>query len=141
MGTFTPSIPAEPVVRDALALLFDGSRQGMFKGRVLTETPANLSEVLPTVQIVTTNSSETVLTLEVAQIEVSTFGPDRATARGDAMQVHTAMTMLLPGMTVDGAFIAEVKVLQRPKYAPYGNTSIRRFMALYQVAVRSVPTV
>lgn len=141
MGTFTPAISAEPVVRDALAALFDGTHAGMFNGRVVTETPANLDEVLPAVQVETTNTTEAVLTLEVAQIMVSTFDADRVTARGNAMQVHTAMTMLLPGTSVDGAFIAEVKVLQRPKHAPYGNTSVRRFMALYQVAVRSVPSV
>lgn len=141
MGIFTPAISAEPVVRDALAALFDGSREGMFKGRVVTETPADLNEVLPAVQVETTNTTEAVLTLEVAQIMVSTFDVDRVRARDGAMQVHTAMTMLLPGTAVDSAFIAEVKVLQRPKHAPYGNTSIRRFMALYQVAVRSVPTV
>lgn len=127
-----PLIPAEHVVVAWLEADLTGVR-------VVTETPKDLATEVPLVQVVGIGGSDSVLTLDTATIDVDAFALTREAARDLAERARTSMRVTLPGRTVAGAFVARVETVSAPKWVPYDNTALRRFVATYRVDIRSIP--
>lgn len=127
-----PLVVAELVVRNYLAGQFPTAR-------VVTETPENLSDVLPCIEVMRFGGSDDVYTLDLANIDVDVYAVDRPSALDLAEQVRTSLRLHAEGQVVNGALIAQVTTLSAPKWVPYDNTTLRRISASYRIAIRSVP--
>lgn len=127
-----PLIVAELVVRNYLAGQFPAAR-------VVTETPGNLADVVPCIEITRYGGGDDVYTLDVANLDVDVYHSSRAAALDYAEQVRTSLRLHAEGQQVNGALIAQVATLSAPKWVPYDNTNIRRISASYRIAIRSIP--
>jgi len=123
---------AESVIRAWLAQQFPNAR-------VVTETPADLVDVLPCIRVERFGGSDDVYTLDVANIDVDCYDATREAARSLAEDVRTALRLSAEGQSVNGALIAQVTTISAPTWTPYDNTNLRRFTASYRIAIRSIP--
>lgn len=122
---------AEKVTRDWVASTFPSAR-------VVTETPANLADVLPCIQVERIGGSDTVFeTIDDAIIDVEYFAASRDAARVGAEAVRAAFRFDLPGQTIGSAFVLSVATVTAPVWTPYPNTSVRRFHATYQLRLHT----
>jgi hypothetical protein len=131
-----PFAPAESVIRNWLA----GYLGAGF--RVVTELPADLATVVastPVAQVTRFGGSDSLPVLDAANVDVDTFGLSRAAARDFGEQVRGGLLFEMPGSVQDGAFIAAVSTINAPRWVPYDNTNLRRFVASYRITIRSVP--
>lgn len=139
MTTFVPLVSAEPFIRTWLATQFPSPT------RVVTETPADLGTA-PTIQVTRIGGSDTFLTVDAANIDVDTFDDDhdgksaRENARTLAEQVRTALRLHFPGYSLNGAAVQSVSTISAPRWVPYDNTSLRRFVASYRITIHSIPS-
>ena len=127
---------AESVVRNWLATHLGNGY------RVVTELPADLATVVtetPVAQVTRFGGEDDIYTLDTANIDVDTFGLTREAARTFGEQVRTALRFDAPGSIQGGALIATVSTISAPRWVPYDNTSLRRFVASYRITIRSVP--
>lgn len=123
---------ATAVVRTYLAGQFPTAR-------VVTETPADMTGEPPVIRVRRIGGSDTVYTLDVANLDVDTYAVGEPAAYDLAEQVRTSLRLHAEGQTVDGALIAEVATISAPKWVPYDNTALRRISATYRIAIRSIP--
>lgn len=119
--------------------------------RVLTETPHDLARELPVIRVRRIGGQDTVLTLDVANIDVDAYAIGEAAATALAEQVRTSLRLNAEGQTIAGveetqltpaeppALIAQVDTISAPKWVPYDNTALRRISATYRIAIRSIP--
>ena len=133
MPTFTGLASAESLVRDWLATQFNPTR-------VVTELPANLGDALPLIQVTRFGGSDDVLTLDAANIDVDTFGATRDAARSLGEQVRSALRLHLPGYSTGTAGVQSVTTISAPRWVPYDNTNLRRFVASYRITIHSIPS-
>jgi hypothetical protein len=131
--TFTPLVSAEPFVRSWLAAQFPTAR-------VVTETPANLADVLPVIEVTRFGGSDEVIVLDSANIDVDVYAATRDAARTLGEQVRTALRLHLPGYASAGAAVQSVTTISAPRWVPYDNTSLRRFNAAYRITIHSIPS-
>ena len=129
---FTGYASAESVVRGWLATQFAPTR-------VVTELPADLGSVVPVIQVTRFGGSDDALTLDAANIDVDTFADTRDASRALAEQVRAAMRLHLPGYADNGAAVQSVTTISAPRWVPYDNTSLRRFVASYRITIHSIP--
>ena len=132
-----PLVAAESVVRNWLATHFGSGY------RVVTELPANLATVVaatPVIQVTRFGGSDDLLVLDAANIDVDTFGLSRDAARSLGELVRSALRFNIVGATQDGGFVAAVSTINAPRWVPYDNTDLRRFVASYRITIRSVPS-
>lgn len=127
-----PLAVAELVVRTYLAGQFPAAR-------VVTETPSNLADVVPCIEVGRFGGGDGVWTLDVANIDIDVYHSSRAAALDYAEQVRTSLRLHAEGQEVNGALIAQVATLSAPKWVPYDDTNIRRINAAYRIAIRSIP--
>jgi hypothetical protein len=130
---FTGLVSAESLVRGWLAEQFTPTR-------VVTELPANLGDVVPVIQVTRFGGSDDVIVLDNAHIDVDTFAATRDDARTLAEQVRTALRLHLPGVTTGGGVVTSVTTMSAPRWVPYDNTNLRRFVASYRITIHSVPS-
>lgn len=123
---------AELVIRTALDAEFTSAR-------VVTETPSNLGDVLPCIQVTRFGGADDVLVLDAAHIDIDTYAATRQAAADLAEQVRTYLRLTLPGTSHGGGFVADVTTISAPTWTPYDNTTLRRFTASYRIAIRSIP--
>lgn len=127
-----PFVAAEPLIRSWLAGRFPAPV------RVVTELPADL-ETVPVLQVTRIGGADSLPVLDVANVDVDTFGPSREAARDLAEEVRAALRFELPGSVIEGALVAEVTTISAPRWVPYGNPNVRRFVASYRITIRSTP--
>jgi len=130
--TFTGLVAAEAFVRTWLAAQFPSAR-------VVTELPANLGDVLPVIQVTRFGGSDDFLTLDAANIDIDTFAASRDDARSLGEQVRTALRLHFPGYAAGGGAVQSVTTISAPRWVPYDNTGLRRFVASYRITIHSVP--
>lgn len=140
MPTFTPLADAETLVRGWLATQFPSPGY-----RVVTELPADLGAV-PTIQVTRIGGSDDLIVMDAANIDVDTFDDAhgglsaRENARALAGQVRSALRLHLPGYAAGGAAVQSVTTISAPRWVPYDNTSLRRFVATYRITIHSIPS-
>jgi hypothetical protein len=130
---FTPLVSAEGFIRDWLAAQFAPTR-------VVTELPANLADVVPLLQVTRFGGQDDFITLDAANIDIDAFAVGRDAARTLAEQARTAVRLHLPGYASGGAAVQSVTTISAPRWVPYDNTSLRRFVASYRITIHSIPT-
>lgn len=144
-GVHAPKVSPEVVVIDFLTTMFDGAVDGLPQARVVSELPADLLGSVPLIRVQATAGSDVVPTLDAAIVDIEAFAVGRDATRLLAEQVRWAMRLVLPGSTVAGAeyaskaFVATVEA-SVPHWAPYDDTDVRRFVAMYHLTIRSVAT-
>ncbi len=137
-----PLAEVEPLLRHWLAGHFGAGY------RVVTELPAELGVVVaatPLILVTRFGGSDELLVLDDANVDVDTFdvAHDGSTARENARtlaeRVRSALRFTLIGASQDNGFVAAVSTINAPRWVPYDNTDLRRFVASYRITVRSVP--
>lgn len=132
MPTFVGLVAAESFVRNWLATQFPAAR-------VVTETPANLGEALPVIEVTRFGGSDDVIVLDSANIDIDVYAATRDAARTLGEQVRTALRLHLPGYASAGAAVQSVTTISAPRSVPYDNTNLRRFNAAYRITIHSIP--
>ena len=132
--TFTPLAEAETLVRGWLATQFPTPTY-----RVVTELPANLADVVPVIQVTRFGGADRFTVLDDANIDVDTFGATRDGARNLGGLVRSALILHLPGVQTGGGIVTAVSTISAPRWVPYDNTNLRRFVASYRITIHSVP--
>jgi hypothetical protein len=95
--------------------------------RLCTETPADLVDVLPVLQVVGIGGTGDRFQFDEPRADVDVFGASRDAARTLAQQVRASLLEDLPGQMVDGAMVLSTKEFMSPVWTPYDNTAVRRF--------------
>jgi hypothetical protein len=137
--TFTPLADAETLVRGWLTTQFPSPI------RVVTELPADLGAV-PTIQVTRIGGSDDVIVMDAANLDVDTFDvahdglSARENARTLAGQVRSALRLHLPGYAAGGVAVQSVTTISAPRWVPYDNTTLRRFVATYRITIHSIPS-
>jgi hypothetical protein len=130
---FTPLAPAEPLIRGWLAAQFPTAR-------VVTELPSNLADVLPLIQVARFGGASSDYVRDAANVDIDTFDVTRAAARLLGEQVRVAFLLHLPGYASGGAAVSSVADISAPRWVPYDNTDLRRFVASYRITIHSIPS-
>jgi hypothetical protein len=105
--------------------------------RVVTDTPSNLAQVLPVIQVQRFGGAETAPGIDIANIDVDVYAATRSAANTLAERARYALTLSLPGRQVGGATISRVATISGPSWRPYDNTALRRVGATYQLTVHA----
>lgn len=101
---------------------------GQFAGkRVLTETPENLTDVLPCIQVTAIGGSGDQYQFDTARVDIDVYHSTRGAARSLANEVRASLLQTLPGQMVDGTFVLRVDEFMRPTWTPHDNLNLRRF--------------
>ena len=144
-GIHTPKVSPEVIVIDFLTTMFNGTVDGLPQARIVSELPADLVGSVPLIRVQATAGSDVLPTLDEALVDVEAFAAGRDATRLLAEQIRWAMRLVMPGSTVSGAeyaskaFVATVEA-SVPHWAPYDDTDVRRFVAMYRLSIRSVAT-
>jgi hypothetical protein len=108
---------------------------GQLSCRVLTDLPADLQDRVPLLQIARFGGGDIAPGLDVADLDVDAFGPDRGSAVALAEQARFALRFTLPGTQIDGAVFTRTETVEGPAFRPYANTGLRRYGATYRLYV------
>jgi hypothetical protein len=127
------AVDAEDIIRDWAAAWL-ASRPG--GGRVSTEAPANLNEVLPYIQVARIGGRERDYVLDTASVAFDVFASTRPAARALAVALRNAVLLELAGSVTGGAFITKTRTLSAPAWRPWNNTTVRRFGAVYDITLK-----
>lgn len=96
--------------------------------RVVTETPANLADVLPVIQVTRFGGAdEYIPAFDNPSMDFDVYAATRDAARGLAHDVRDSLRGDLPGATVLGVSVVRVRSISGPAWTFYNNTSMRRF--------------
>jgi hypothetical protein len=107
--------------------------------RVVTETPHNLADVLPCIQVSRFGGAdEYVSSFDNPSMDFDCYSASRIEARQLAYDVRSSLRDDLPGEVVDGASIVRVRTISGPTWTPYNNTNLRRFTYSAQIRLRSL---
>jgi hypothetical protein len=107
--------------------------------RVVTELPADLAAT-QVIQVTRFGGSDDFITLDAANVDIDVFAATRDASRTLAEQVRTAVRLHLPGYATGGAAVQSVTTISAPRWVPYDNTNLRRFVASYRITIHSIPT-
>src|SRR5690625_2300331 len=118
-------VPAETVLVEYLTGKFPDAF-------VCTETPDNLEEVLPAIQVERIGGTDSVITLDVARVDVDVCAASREYAPNLSEEVRSLLRNDLIGQTVAGAVVADVTTTVAPTKQFWVSSSLRRFAATYE---------
>lgn len=111
---------AEPLLVAWLTMRYPGTR-------VSTERPADLSAVLPYMQVIGIGGNGDLYRFSLPRVDVDVFASTRSSARDLAERVHLDLLQNLPGDSVDGTSVLSVASNMSPTWTPDDNTNLRRF--------------
>jgi hypothetical protein len=126
-------VDAEDIIRDWAAAWLAARPGG---GRVSTEAPANLNDVLPYIQVARIGGRERDYVLDTASVAFDVFAASRPAARALAVALRNAVLLELAGSVTGGAFITKTRTLSAPAWRPWNNTTVRRFGAVYDITLK-----
>lgn len=107
--------------------------------RVCTETPSTMTGDPIVVRVEKIGGNDGIVSFDHSRVDIDVFGPDRDTARKFAEQVRTSLIFDAPGKTAAGVVIADAKTSSSPSRAHWDNSSLRRFVATYEVTTHANP--
>jgi|SRR5690606_7669830 len=125
-------VPVETVLIEYLSSEFPAAL-------VLTETDDELADTLPVVKVERIGGGDRVITFDVARVDVEVFAATRFDARDLSEQIRSNLRYVLPGKTITGAVVGDVNTISGPNSAPWEDTSIRRFVATYEITIHCNP--
>lgn len=99
--------------------------------RTCTELPATLPAEI--VQVVRFGGGRPSIPFDDAHVDVDCYAADRSSAHDLAERVAQALMHDLPGFTSGQVTALSAECLSGPSWAPYDNTSVRRYTAAYLV--------
>jgi hypothetical protein len=106
--------------------------------RVVTDTPSNLANILPVVQVTRFGGSDRQVALDVANVDIDTYAASRHGAAELAERVRYALLFILPGQNNDGVVVTRTDTIVGPSWRAYENTALRRFGATYQLTLHAM---
>lgn len=109
-------------------VLHDWLAQEFPDARVCTETPADLVDVLPVLQVTGIGGSGDAYGFDTPHCDVDVFAASRSDARSLAQKVHWSVLHDLPGQSVAGTFVLSASEFMSPTWTPYDNTDVRKFV-------------
>lgn len=127
-------MPAGLVPFPDIEALLVGWLATRFGVRVLTSLPANLADILPVIQVTRTGGAETDPRLDRPNVDIDVYATDQPSAAALCEQVRAALRFELPynGPTPIGV-VTSVTTRSGPHWAPYDDTSLRRYIASYSL--------
>jgi len=105
--------------------------------RVVAETPADLSSVVPLLQVTGIGGSDFSPTFDYCNVDVDSYAATRGASEDLSNAARQALMFTLPGQIVGGAVVTSVRTIMRPTWTPYDDTDLRRFTASYTVIIHS----
>lgn len=128
---------------EAEAVLVAWLKTAFPSARVVTETPANLGDLVASGTNVIAVSrfggaDDEIRVFDNPVMDFDCYAPTRAAARTLAHEVRASIRADLPGETVAGAFIERARTISGPLWTPYDNTTLRRFTYSAQIRLRSL---
>jgi hypothetical protein len=102
--------------------------------RVVTETPANITQTL--VQVIRIGGARR-FTFDHATVDIECFATTRQLARAMSDQVGLLLEQTLPGQRIGAGSVGAVICTSGPSWLPWDDTNVRRFGATYQVNVHA----
>lgn len=125
------TVPAETVLIAWLKTAFPAAR-------VVTETPANLADVVPCIRVTRFGGSDEYLSaFDNPTMDFDCYDVGREAARTLAYAVRASLRDDLPGQVVAGTSVVRVRTISGPAWTPYDNTNLRRFTYSAQLRIRS----
>lgn len=109
-----------------------------FGVRFALDTPADLADVVPLVQVQTIGgpSDVNLSDLVAATVSFDSFGADYAAAEQLAWRVDAGLHQALPGVIVNGTTFTRVRTLSIPGRRPWNDINVRRYGSTCQVWFR-----
>lgn len=103
--------------------------------KVSTETDTTLADNLPWIRVTRGGGADQQYVIDFPLIDVDVFHSSRIDARALAEQVRSSLILTLPGRAVGAGNVRFAKTILAPTWAPWDNTSLRRFTATYELTV------
>lgn len=126
--TTTAAPDSEQVTRTLLATAFTPTRVG-------TQTPADLQDVLPFIEVSLVDGHSDTPLLETAIVDVDVYADTYDAAMALAKQVQFFLSVRARGQNVGSASIRNVDCTSIPRSRPWADTAVFRVGATYSVGV------
>lgn len=107
--------------------------------RVCTDTPADLADVVPVVQVYAVTGTDAYGFLSKPVVEAASFGATREEADLTARRAHRLLHRWLPGTVTGGGVVTQVTTVKHPGWLPYDDPNVRRFGATYEITLHPAP--
>ncbi|MGI5274872.1 hypothetical protein ACQEUU_37465 [Nonomuraea sp. CA-218870] len=104
--------------------------------RASTETPSDLDDRLPWLQVVRLGGPYDGFRRDQPAVDISAFAVTGPAASDLALQVQKALHTQLWGATTGGAVFSRVETRTGPHKVPYDNPNMRRYEATYAFVIR-----
>lgn len=104
---------------------------------VASETPHDLASRLPFVRVVLVGGSTPNVSLDAPLLAVDAFAADRPQAIALANRVRTLLSYGSLGADLMGGRIGQVSTVTAPLWAPWDNSSVRRYTATYRITLHA----
>lgn len=108
-------------------LLPDVIKAAFPDARVCTETPENLANVLPCIQVVGIGGSGDRYDFDRPRVDIDVYEKTRGLALALSMAVHSWALKTLSGMDIGDTSVLSVTEFLSPIWTPHENTNLRRF--------------
>jgi hypothetical protein len=119
---------------EALLVAYLADRTGR---RVVTDLPADLTELLPIIRVACGSGQDDTFRLDHSIVDVDVFGADRADASAAAGEVREwLLTDLHTGRQPLG-MVTGVRTVMKPRWLPDTNPGLRRFTASYEISAHA----
>lgn len=105
--------------------------------RVLTDLPSNLEKITPVVQVARYGGRDTAPGIDVASMDVDSYGATRGAAYVLAERVRQALLYELAGIQVGNVAVVRVDTSSGPSWRPYDNLAVRRVGASYSITTHA----
>lgn len=124
---------------DAESVLIAWLRAAFPTARICTETPDNLADVLPCIQVRRFGGiDDEIPTFDNANIDFDCFESTYDKASALAHDVRSSIRNDLPGQTILNTFASRARTFSGPSQTPYDNTNLRRFTYSAQIRLHSL---
>lgn len=101
---------------------------------VTTETPPELEQAVPLVQVARIFGDDDAFRLDYPGVDVTAWASDRLAAARLADRVRDSIIRLWRHQgAFNGAVVTSVEIRPGPRWLPYDNTQVRRYQATYHL--------
>jgi hypothetical protein len=103
--------------------------------RASTETPADLDDLLPYLQVVRTGGPYDGYRLDQPAVDIAAFAATGPQASALAAQVQVLLHEEFARNKIGAAVISRVETATGPHWVPYDNPAMRRYEASYRFVI------